>query len=499
MNNPELENMVAAQFDNLWKFLPHTMAVHLSKGKWKLYPYLAFIGNRIAEAVARGNTKLIITAPPRHGKSELCSQWVPVWFLSNWPDKNVLLASYGAELATKFGRWCRNTLSENSAELGVQVSADSASVSRWHTTAGGSMVSLGVGGSVTGRGADLIVADDLIKNIADAQSPTLKANLRDWFKSTLFTRLEPGGCFVLVQTRWASDDLIGYLLDDHSQDWTEIRLPAIAEENDPAGRKNGEPLCPERFKTSDLMKIRDQIGPQLFDAMYQQNPSQIDSRMFKAEWWKYFNSKDYRVYDAIVQSWDCGFSKTVYASYSVCITVGIKDDTYYIIDVFRKRLEFPDLIKALKTNHLRRNPGLILIEAEASGRSLIQTLHRETQLRIWPVKLNNKSKQERAWEITHLIESGKVYLDADAEWLPNFLEEFSKFPEGRYSDQVDALTQALQFISTSSLALIKRERPSSANRPSTGRAKLYPDTYFSRNNSNTKIFCGRDLLGRIYF
>ncbi len=209
------EELSTIGINRVWRFLPHTLAEHLSNGKWKPYSYLMKISHSIAEAVAEGNRKLIITAPPRHGKSELCSQWVPVWYLTNWPDKHVLLASYGAELATKFGRWCRNTISENTRELGVQISPDSSSVSRWHTIAGGSMVSLGVGGSVTGRGADLIIADDLIKNISEAQSPTVQKNLREWFKSTLFTRLEPGGCFIIISTRWTSDDLIGYLLKEN--------------------------------------------------------------------------------------------------------------------------------------------------------------------------------------------------------------------------------------------------------------------------------------------
>jgi hypothetical protein len=212
-SDPELSGI---DVNRVWKYLPHTLAVHLSGGKWKPYNYLVRISHLIAEAVAEGNRKLIITAPPRHGKSELCSQWVPVWYLSNWPDKNVLLASYGAELATKFGRWCRNKISDHTADLGVNISSDSASVSRWHTTDGGSMVSLGVGGSVTGRGADLIVADDLIKNIAEAQSPAIQKSLREWFKSTLFTRLEPNGTFIFIQTRWTSDDLIGYLLKEDS-------------------------------------------------------------------------------------------------------------------------------------------------------------------------------------------------------------------------------------------------------------------------------------------
>ena len=208
------ETLKTIDINEVWKYLPHTLAEHISKGKWKPYPYLVQISHEIAAAVAEGNRKLIITAPPRHGKSELGSQYVPVWYLTNWPDKNVLLSCYGAELAIKFGRWCRNTISENAAELGINISTDSSSVSRWHTTAGGSMVSLGVGGSVTGRGADLIIADDLIKNIADAQSPTVQKNLREWFKSTLYTRLEPGGTFVFIQTRWTSDDLIGYLLKE---------------------------------------------------------------------------------------------------------------------------------------------------------------------------------------------------------------------------------------------------------------------------------------------
>jgi hypothetical protein len=211
--DPELGGL---DVNRVWKYLPHTLASRISGGKWKPYNYLVKISHLIAEAVAEGNRKLIITAPPRHGKSELCSQWVPVWYLSNWPEKHVLLASYGAELATKFGRWCRNTISDHAADLGVNISSDSASVSRWHTTDGGSMVSLGVGGSVTGRGADLIVADDLIKNIAEAQSPAIQKSLREWFKSTLFTRLEPNGTFIYIQTRWRFDDLIGHLLKENS-------------------------------------------------------------------------------------------------------------------------------------------------------------------------------------------------------------------------------------------------------------------------------------------
>lgn len=257
--------------------------------------------------------------------------------------------------------------------------------------------------------------------------------------------------------------------------WSEIRLPAIAEEDDPIGRKPAEPLCPERFNIKELLEIRDQIGPQLFDAMYQQNPSTTGTQMFKKDWWKSFEKENLPDFDVIIQSWDCGYIKTANSSYSVCATIGSMKDEYYILEVFRERLEFPELIRAVQNNYARFRPNLILIESEASGISVIQTLYNETHLPIKAIKLRNRTKTERAWEVTHLVESGKVHLPEKAIWLTDFLEEITLFPQSKHSDQVDAFTQGLYFLNNSARRW-SRKSSRETMRPSTGREELYPDS-----------------------
>jgi predicted phage terminase large subunit-like protein len=257
--------------------------------------------------------------------------------------------------------------------------------------------------------------------------------------------------------------------------WTEIRIPAIAEDNDPIGRKPGEPLCPERFNIKELKEIRDQIGPQLFDAMYQQNPSTTGTQMFKKNWWKSFEKENLPDFNVIIQSWDCGYIKTANSSYSVCATIGSMEDEYYILEVFRERLEFPELIRAVQNNYARYRPNLILIESEASGISVIQTLYNETELPIKAIKLRNRTKEERAWEVTHLVESGKVHLPEKATWLNGFLEEITLFPQSKYSDQADAFTQGLYFLNNSARRWSRRGSRITI-RPSTGREELYPDS-----------------------
>jgi predicted phage terminase large subunit-like protein len=257
--------------------------------------------------------------------------------------------------------------------------------------------------------------------------------------------------------------------------WTEIRLPAIAEDNDPAGRRPGEPLCPERYTIQELLNIRDQIGPQLFAAMYQQNPSELGSQMFNRDWWEYYPYEDIYMLDGLIQSWDIAYKKTETAAYSVCATIGVRAEEYFIVDIYRARLEFPDLIRAVKNCYSLHKPNKILIEAQGAGISLVQTLYSESELPLKPIKLKNQSKIERAWTITDIVEAGRVKLKADALWLPTFLEEFTAFPNGRFSDQVDAVTQGLYFLKNSSRSWAGRSSRVTI-RPSTGREELYPDT-----------------------
>jgi predicted phage terminase large subunit-like protein len=334
------------------------------------------------------------------------------------------------------------------------------------------MVSLGAGGALTGRGAELILADDLIRNWADSQSETLRKSLREWFLSTLLTRLEPDGTCIITQTRWNNEDLTGYLLREHGDQWREIRFPALAEVNDPLGRDVGEALCPQRYSVEDLLKKKDQMGYAMFEALYQQNPSAPQSGIFDRNWWKFYKEIEKPEFLSLIQSWDCGYQKTEGAAFSVCITIGVASNGFYIIDVYRDRLDFPSLVKSVKLQYKKFNPQLILIEAGGSGISLAQTLFSETRLPIKAVKTNNQSKESRAWEISGMVEAGRVMLPQKAPWLVLFTEELSLFPNSKYKDQTDSLSQALFFL--------RNHRPwidRSRKRPSSGREPLYGSNY----------------------
>jgi hypothetical protein len=224
---------------------PARFARHVSGGGWQPFPYQTFIARLISQAVSRGGGRLVVNLPSRHGKSELCSHWTPAWFIDSFPQKRVILASYGAELAENWGRTVRNEFDQNPNIL-TPLREDSQAVNRWNTPDGGGMLAVGVGGSVIGFGGDLIVVDDPHKDWAEAHSPSIREKTVQWFKSTLYSRLEPGGTIVLLQQRLHEEDLSGYLIERHSDPWQVVRLPALAEPGDPLDRKPGEALCPER-------------------------------------------------------------------------------------------------------------------------------------------------------------------------------------------------------------------------------------------------------------
>jgi len=339
-------NRIEKQFlDRPWRFLPHTLAHYLSGGLWKPYDYLKLISHTITEAIAKGNGGLIISLPPRHGKSLLISHWIPVWLLENWPTQNIILSSYEADFAADWGRKVRNTIQEHQDKLTVRLSFDSTSASRWHSTKGGGMVTAGSGGPITGRGGSLIIVDDPHKNWQEAQSETFRQRIIDWFNSTLLTRCEPAATIIVVQTRWHQDDLSGYLLREHSDNWQEIRLPALAEvhENIPPywEREIDEPLCPERYSKEELLGIKSALGSTMWASLYQQRPAPAGGSIFKIDWWKYY--KEAPAFDFILQSWDTAFKATENASYSVCQTWGLAQNGYYLIHQFRGRVEYPQL------------------------------------------------------------------------------------------------------------------------------------------------------------
>lgn len=269
-SDAQLQSMLAS----LWRIEPASLAVKLSDGRWRRALHLDYLSQRIA-SLASKPLRLLVSIPPRHGKSHLLSLWTPVWFLSHWSEKQVLLASYEATFAASWGRLARNVIEQHQVQLGLRLASDSAAVAAWSLTAGGGMVTAGAGGPITGRGADLLLVDDPVKNIEEARSPIAREALWDWWCNVARPRLEPGGSIIIIMARWHRDDIIGRLLREQ-QEWDYVALPAIAGSGDPLGRGEGKPLWPERYDLEALAKVRDDVGEDVWLRLYQQTPEEAE-------------------------------------------------------------------------------------------------------------------------------------------------------------------------------------------------------------------------------
>jgi predicted phage terminase large subunit-like protein len=400
------------------------------------------------ESIERGETKrLIVSMPPRHGKSLLTSTLFPAWYLGRHPDRQLIFASYGQELADDFGRKVRNLCADPRHRAIFPASAlsnDSAAAHRFSTTAGGSYVAVGRGGAITGRGADLLLIDDPIKDREEANSATIRRQLQQWYAEVGFTRLQPGGAVVIISTRWHEDDLVGWLLQEHIADgWKVLCLPALAEAGDALGRAEGDALWPDRFPVGVLDAIKAQLGNGAFAALYQQRPVALEGAIFKREWWKYYRGRIQG--ERLVLSVDSAFKTGQQNDFSV-ITVWLEArNGYYLGDLWRNRVEFPELKRAVAALADKWSPVAVLVEDRASGQSLIQELRRDTRL---PIKACSpeRDKVSRAHAITPLVEAGKVFLPERALWLADYLDEMSSFPVGPYDDAVDSTVQALLYL-----------------------------------------------------
>lgn len=258
-----------------WRLTPATLGHRITEGRWIAARHLLYISTIIATEINRGDARIILTMPARHGKSEFLSVNTPIWFLEKWPAKFVMSISYGSELATDFSLKVRDTLQNEDLHhlLRTRIRQDKKRVDRWLTPDGGGLTAAGIGGPLTGRGADLMLIDDYIKNAQDSLSVGQLKSTWEWFKSTAYTRLEPGASLVILATRWNVNDLIGRCIKDMpGENWKVINLPAIAEAHDPLGREIGEALWPERFPIERLLRIKDALGSYWWDAMYQQHP-----------------------------------------------------------------------------------------------------------------------------------------------------------------------------------------------------------------------------------
>jgi predicted phage terminase large subunit-like protein len=441
---------------------PAGFAYIASRGRWLPARHLLLIADRLC-AVARGEVKrLMVFMPPRSGKSELISRYTPAWFLGRNPDKRVMLASYGAALASTWGRKARDELETWGRPLfGVQVSGTSKAGDRWDIEGHeGGMVTAGVGGPLTGRGADLLIVDDPIKDAEEAASEVIRAKHVDWWKSTARTRLMPGGAAVLLQTRWNEADLAGQLLADMEQGgdrWEVLSLPALATgEDDPLGRAEGEPLWPEMFDADTLEATRRALGSYYWSALYMQTPSPDEGMIYLRRWWQLHDEPP--PFHELVVSWDCAFKDTDGSDYVVGQVWGRDLANKHLVCQVRARMEFTETLKAVKA--LRRwvrerypehKQHPTLVEDKANGPAVISSLRRQVPGLI-PVEPEG-SKEARARAVAPEVEAGNVWLPrgvipAPAGYDPTptetFIDEAAGFPNAAHDDQVDAMGQALR-------------------------------------------------------
>lgn len=466
---------------------PAAMALEVSNGRWWLVPHLdllnqalVFLSQRKAPVwfirqlgyEVEGDpddllpfTRLIVEMPPRHGKSELVSRYFPAWYLGTHPTHRVILTSYEANFARSWGRKARDLLKEHGVRLfGVSVAKDSEAANDWEIEGSeGGMATAGVGGPITGRGANLFISDDAVKNAEEAASLTIQQRNADWWDSTAYTRLEPDGVAVVMATRWHVADLTGHILAVQDEDgdkdgdlenerWYVLKLPALAEDNDVLGRAEGEALWPQRYPVTRLRRIRERIGSYFFGALYQQHPAPAEGGLFDRRWWKSYRRED------IAWRWQNGelrggsfvdTAQTVNegSDYSVIATWLTDGVNAYLWDVRRGRWTFPELVRQC-VDVRERHHVPIYIEQVPWSLALIETLKTgldginstATVSGVVPWKLGEyteKSKRARAEAASPFCEAGNLHLPYEAVWKGEFIEEHALFPKGAHDDQVD--------------------------------------------------------------
>lgn len=437
----ELDDAELVDFDEemIVRMFPHTFAPFASLGKWKPYDYLVKISEAIAEAVLAGKGRIVVSIPPRHGKSELISKWVPTWYLDMNPAGRVMLASYEADFAAHWGRQVRTFFEVHTDMTQTRVNSDSHAANRWETTDGGAMHTAGVGGAFTGKGADLLIIDDPVKNWVEAMSPGRRQLIQDWFLSTFYTRAEPNATIIVLMTRWHEDDLAGYLIKEHEDDWHEIKMPAITK---------GVALCPERYTVDDLRSIRSSIGPFMYGALYDQNPVPLEGGIFKRNWFKFWTPDTLpEQFDKVIQSWDFPFDDTDGASFASGQPWAKKGADHYLLGEYHDQCDFPEMKRAVKKmSEDHPEARTKVIENKAAGAPLIKDLKAEVPGMVpWNPR---GSKIARAMSVTGIPESGHVYLPHPSicPWVKDWLEEVCTFPKAKLKDRVDSFVQALLYF-----------------------------------------------------
>jgi predicted phage terminase large subunit-like protein len=409
--------------------------------------------------------RLVISLPPRSLKSIMTSVALPAWVLGHSPTRKIMCASYAQDLSDKFARDTRTVMTQRWYQAtfpGTRIVGHA--VGELRTSREGARLATSSGGVMTGRGADIIIIDDPLKP-ADALSEVARTNTNAWFDNTVVSRLDnkSAGAIIIIAQRLHQDDLIGHVLQQGG--WEVLSFPAIAEVDEdvpiitPYGvrrltRKAGEVLHPAREPTEELDRLRQSMGEYHFQAQYQQSPAPLGGAMIKTVWLRYYESGSLPSLSMIVQSWDTANKSGELNDYSVCTTWGVREGRYYLLHVFRRKLNFPDLKRAVGSQAAEWKPQTILIEDKASGTQLIQELVSEG---VFGIKAYapppGTDKVLRLHAQATGFENGFVFLPREAHWLAEYVNELTSFPGAKYDDQVDSTTQALAHMRAGSSSL----------------------------------------------
>jgi predicted phage terminase large subunit-like protein len=404
------------------------------------------------------NRRLLITVPPRHGKSICTAVAFVAWAMGHDPSLRFLVASYGQDLANKHARDYRTVIEApwyRSLFPAMQINPRRNTAAEIVTTSNGFRKSLSIGGPVTGFGGDILIVDDLMK-ADDARSETERARVKDFYEQTLYSRLDDKqtGAIIALQQRLHEDDFAAYLIDKGN--FEHLNLQAIAEQNETFDltkgrchvRHKGEPLFPEKEPLETLKEMRRDIGSYAFSAQYQQNPVPPGGNRINLNWFGTYKERPPREYfQLVVQSWDTAMTAEPTSDFSVCMTWGFRERKWYLLDLFRDRLDYPDLKRRVISLRDRWNPGKVIVERAGTGIPLLHEFRNEGRgLLLGYQPLVDKVTRLEAQ--TAKLETGNFLLPEDAEWLEAFRHELRAFPNGRYDDQVDSMSQFLEWSGT---------------------------------------------------
>lgn len=434
-------------------YLDYVDYVH--KGSWKRGRAGVYLCRQVQDFLEEESSEayeiMILSLPPQHGKSMTITAALPSWFIGRNPQKRVICISYNEEYAAMFGRRNREKLFSCGSELFGVYPGEVNTATEFETSEGGGMISRGVLSGVTGRGCDLLIIDDPVKNRQEADSEVYRRRLFDEWENSFKTRLSAGAKVIVIQTRWHEDDLAGRLLKTETA-IKEINLPCecISERGDPLGRKKGESLCPELGKGTRWLKsfkapYQTQNGSRAWEALFQGRPVAEQGNLIKRSWWRYYGEEELPAFSQLLISVDASFKGEAESNYVAIQVWGKKRADCYLVDALRDKLDFPSTIRAIKRmiNKHREHSNIsrILIEDKANGSAIIQMLRRELPgvLAVNP----QGGKVARLNAVSGAIEAGNVLLPHEAEFLPEFLEECAAFPNGKHDDQVDCMSQAL--------------------------------------------------------